>query len=119
VDPGYAAAYVGLAECYGLLPNYTNLHSGEADKKAIAAATKALEIDSNLAEAYATLASADPNRWDGLEAERQFRRAIQLNPSYAYGTSMVRRLPAADGAPGSSLPQNTGKLMSWTRCHFQ
>jgi TolB-like protein/DNA-binding winged helix-turn-helix (wHTH) protein/Flp pilus assembly protein TadD len=83
VDPGYAPAYVGLAECYGLLPTYTNLHSGEADKKAIAAATKALEIDSNLAEAYATLASADPNRWDWLEAERQFRRAIQLNPSYA------------------------------------
>jgi TolB-like protein/Flp pilus assembly protein TadD len=83
LDPGYAAAYAGLADCYGLLPYYTNLPPDEADQKAIAAATKALEIYPDLAEAYATLAATGPNRWDWLEAERQFRRAIQLNPSYA------------------------------------
>src|SRR5262249_9319827 len=45
LDPQYALAYAGLADCYGLLPNYTNLPSGEADQKAIAAATKAVQID--------------------------------------------------------------------------
>lgn len=83
LDPNYALAYAGLADCYGLLPNYTDLPSEEADRKAIAAATRALEIDPSLAEAYATLATSGSNRWNWLEAERQLRRAFQLNPSYA------------------------------------
>jgi tetratricopeptide (TPR) repeat protein len=83
LDPQYALAHAGLADCYGLLPNYTNLPSGETDKKAIAAATKAVQIDPTLAEPYATLASSGRNRWDWLEAERQLKRALELNPNYA------------------------------------
>jgi TolB-like protein/DNA-binding winged helix-turn-helix (wHTH) protein/Tfp pilus assembly protein PilF len=83
LDPHYALAYAGLADCYGLLPNYTNLPSGEADQKALAAATKAVEIDPTLAEPYAILATSGRNRWDWLEAERQLKRALELNPNYA------------------------------------
>jgi TolB-like protein/DNA-binding winged helix-turn-helix (wHTH) protein/Flp pilus assembly protein TadD len=83
LDPGYAPAYAGLADCYGILPSYSNFPSREADQKAIAAATKALELDPNLAEPYATLASSGPYRWDWSAAQKNFERALELDPNYA------------------------------------
>ncbi len=84
MDPGYALAYAGLADCYNLLTQAWVLSPKEAFPKAKAAALKALEIDEMLAEAHASLALIRLNYdWDLLSAERGFKRAIELNPSYA------------------------------------
>ncbi|MGH9364573.1 MAG: protein kinase domain-containing protein [Thermoanaerobaculia bacterium] len=82
-DPEYALAYAGLADGYNILGFYTVLPAREAFPKAKAAASKALEIDGSLAEARASLAYARHYYdWDWAEAEREYRRAIELNPGY-------------------------------------
>jgi eukaryotic-like serine/threonine-protein kinase len=85
-DPNYAAAYDGLADSYTLLDEYASFSTAEARSQSLAAVTKALEIDPALAEAHATLANIRDkydNQWQ--EAEREYRRAIELNPSYVTG----------------------------------
>src|SRR5207249_7021439 len=84
-DPGYALAYAGLADSYSALGGGWNyLSPSDSFPKAKAAATKALELDDTLAEAHAALAYAvffaD---WDWPTAEREFKRAIELNPNSA------------------------------------
>lgn len=84
IDPNYALAHVGLADCYNLLPNYGFLPPKESFPKAKAAALKALKIDDALAEAYASLGHLRFfYEWDFPGAEKDFKRAIKLNPSYA------------------------------------
>ena len=83
-DPTYALAYAGLADAYAVLPSYTNDTAHEFQRKARAAATKALELDESLAEPHATLASVMfEYDWNFAESEKEFKRAIELNPSYA------------------------------------
>ncbi len=83
-DPGYALAYAGLADCYGLLSNYTDTPSRESMPRAKAAALKALEIDDSLAEAHTSLGLVKKEyEWDFAGAEADFKRAIELNPNYA------------------------------------
>jgi TolB-like protein/DNA-binding winged helix-turn-helix (wHTH) protein/Flp pilus assembly protein TadD len=85
-DPQYALAYAGLADCYGIIGAtiYGNLPAAEAAPKAKAAAIRALEIDPSLAEAETSLATAKFNYdWDWTGAEEGFKRAVQLDPSYA------------------------------------
>jgi TolB-like protein/class 3 adenylate cyclase/Flp pilus assembly protein TadD len=83
-DPGYALAYAGLADCHVLLPLYAGTPPREAMPKASAAALKALELDSRLAEPHAALAYAKALfEWDWRGAEAEFRRAIALSPNYA------------------------------------
>ena len=83
-DPGYALAHAGLADCYVLLPEYAGMPSGEAMPEARAAAMKALELDSSLAEPHATLAFVKAlHDWDWPGAEAEFRQAIAMNPHYA------------------------------------
>jgi TolB-like protein/tetratricopeptide (TPR) repeat protein len=82
-DPGYAQAYAGLADCYALLGFYGFLSPNQSYPKAKAAAMKALQIDETVAEAHASLLSIKTDYdWDWLGAEREFRRAIDLNPNY-------------------------------------
>ncbi len=64
---------------------YSNAPPMEVYPKAKAAALKALEIDDTIAEAHCSLAAAQAGEWDWLAAEREFQRAIELNPSYALG----------------------------------
>jgi TolB-like protein/Tfp pilus assembly protein PilF len=83
-DPTYAMAYVGLADSYVILGSYSGSPPTEAFPKAKAMATKALEIDGLLAEARTSLAYAIENYdWDWLGAEKEYKRAIKLNPNYA------------------------------------
>jgi TolB-like protein/Flp pilus assembly protein TadD/predicted Ser/Thr protein kinase len=83
-DPGYALAYAGLADCYAIYNSYQVELPRESGPKAKAAATKALEIDSTLAEAHASLAMIRMvYEWDWAGAEREFQRAIELDPEYA------------------------------------
>jgi serine/threonine-protein kinase len=83
-DPSYALAYVGLSDCYQLLSAYGAASPQEFIPKARAAASKALDIDPALAEAHASLGRiALFHDWDWLNAEKEFQRALKLNPSYA------------------------------------
>jgi TolB-like protein/Tfp pilus assembly protein PilF len=83
-DPNYALAHAGLADGYISLGHYSLLPSKEAFAKAREAAAKALELDDTLGEAHNALAEMKEDYdWDWPGAEREFRRAIELNPGYA------------------------------------
>ena len=82
--PGYARAYAGLADAYVLLSAYSVVPPDEPVKKARAAAAKALELDEGLAEAHTSMALITENYdWDWPAAEKEYRRAIELDPNYA------------------------------------
>jgi tetratricopeptide (TPR) repeat protein len=84
LDPNYALAYSGVADSYENLGDNGFLPGVEAYPKAKAAALKALELDENLAEAHASLAGLlELYDRDWLAAEREYQRAIELNPDYA------------------------------------
>ena len=80
-DPGYAMAYVGLANYYVAVPDYSPIPAREAAPKAKAAAEKALSIDSSSADAHAALAGALWTLFDFSAAEAEFRRTLELNPN--------------------------------------
>ena len=84
LDPDYAAAYVGLADCYGVLSQVGDFSPNDVMPKAKAAALDALRIDETLAEAHASLAMIDElYDWNWKSADTEFKRAIELNPNYA------------------------------------
>lgn len=84
-NPAYARAYAGLADCYNQLG--TVMIGGgppsESRKLAIAAASRALEIDPELAEAHAALGYSNLYEWNWDRARESLERAIRLNPNYA------------------------------------
>ena len=82
-DPSYALAYSGLADSYMLIPEYGGGSAREFYPKAEAAARKALELDDALAEAHTSLGEVSAYQWKWNEAEKEFLRAIELNPNYA------------------------------------
>lgn len=84
-DVNFAPAYSGLADSYGLFGSsqYAALLPTEAERRAEAAARKALELDDTLAEAHTALGAIQHrSKWNWVEAEREFRRAVELNPNY-------------------------------------
>jgi tetratricopeptide (TPR) repeat protein len=102
-DPGYPAPYVGLADTYNLLCEYSAMPPQEAYPRAQAAARKAVELDPNSAEAHNSLAFA--TFWgffDATTADREFKRAIELDGTFPrahhwYATFLVEigRAPEA------------------------
>jgi TolB-like protein/DNA-binding winged helix-turn-helix (wHTH) protein/Flp pilus assembly protein TadD len=82
-DPNYALAYIGLADGYVLLEEYGSTPSSESLPKARAAVQQAFHIDESLAEAHAAMGLIEQNSWNFSEAEREHKRAIELNPNYA------------------------------------
>ena len=82
-DPSFAMAYAALADCYATLATESQAPPKESFEKAKDLAAKALEIDENIAEAHATLGLVLEDFYLDLQgAEREFRRALGLNPSY-------------------------------------
>ena len=81
-DPTYALAYTGLADCYMLMEEYARTPSRETLPKPRAAALRALEIDNSLGEAHTSLGLINMNSWQFGEAEKEFKRGIELNPNY-------------------------------------
>jgi eukaryotic-like serine/threonine-protein kinase len=83
-DPGYALSYAGLADSYSLLGDAGYLPPSEAWPKAKTAAMQALDIDDSLAEAHTSLGLVKEHfEWDWAGAEKEFKRAIELNPNLA------------------------------------
>jgi TolB-like protein/Flp pilus assembly protein TadD len=83
LDPTYALAYFGLADAYRALAPTSEVPPKDILPQAKAAATKALEIDESLAEPHATLAFIHTwFDWDWTGAEREAKRAIELNPNF-------------------------------------
>lgn len=84
IDPGYAPAYAGLADCYAVVSYYGKLPFDETFSKAKAVAEKAIEIDETMAEPHATLGLVVKTfDRDLARSEKEFRRALELNPNYA------------------------------------
>ena len=83
-DPNYAPAYAGLANSYTLLTAYSSASATLYMPQARSAASRALELDEGLAEAHTALALIVQNHdWNWQTSEKEFRRAIELNPNYA------------------------------------
>lgn len=131
LDPQYALAYAGLADCY-VLGNILQMPPKQAMPMAAEAARKALAIDSQLAEAHTSLAKIKLSyEWDWAGAEAEFKQAIHLNPGYAtahqwYGVylsemgrhdeSIRERAIAQELDPLSlSIATGLGRAMYWAR----
>ncbi len=85
LDPGYAAAFADLALVYSLGPIFAGVPAGEAAPKALEAANRALSLDETLADAHCALGFVKAHyEYDWPAAEREFRRAIELEPNDAY-----------------------------------
>jgi TolB-like protein/DNA-binding winged helix-turn-helix (wHTH) protein len=103
-DPNYPDAYAGLADAYLLLGGYGFEQQTEAMPKAKAAALKAIAIDNRLAEAYTSLGLISLQYdWNWVESERNFRRALELNPNYStahhyYGDGYLTAMGKLDDA---------------------
>ena len=83
-DAESALAHAGLADAYGLLAHYGVFGPAEAWTKAASSAATAVMLDAESAEAHTSLAHVKSTQdWDWANAEREFQRAISLNPSYA------------------------------------
>jgi len=84
IDPNYAPAYAGLANSYTLLTAYSFASAAQYIPQARVAALRALEIDEKLPEAHTALALIVQNHdWDWQTSEKEYRRAVELNPNYA------------------------------------
>ncbi|MBA4123792.1 MAG: protein kinase [Acidobacteria bacterium] len=82
-DPNYALAYAGLADCYAVLNQYATTPASETIPQAKNYAERAIAIDDQLAEPHASLGQVNVLLWQWTEAEREYKRAIELNPNYA------------------------------------
>jgi tetratricopeptide (TPR) repeat protein len=80
-DPNNAEAYVGLANCYNLLREYSTMPESEAYPRAIAAAKRAIALDDSLSGAHSSLGFAEYYwQWDVATAQKEFQRALELDP---------------------------------------
>jgi serine/threonine-protein kinase len=108
-DPEYAPSYSGLADANGLLAHYGVLAPAEICTKAASNAAWAVLLDEESAEAHTSLAHVKSTQdWDWAGAEREFERAINLNPRYAsahhwYAMSCLVPLARLDDAMGELL----------------
>jgi len=103
-DPKYALAYDGLADSHILLAAYGFAPPKEALPEAKEAALKSLEIDNMLAEAHTSLARIKAEYdWDWHGAEREFQRALELNPGYATAYQWYGDVLATMGRPEEAI----------------
>jgi serine/threonine-protein kinase len=105
VEPAYAPAYAGLADCYVLLGHTTMsaMSPALALPRARAAAQQALTIQDDLVEALTSLAYVDTYEWNWDAAERGFSRAIQLDTAYGTARFWHAALIAARGRPDDAV----------------
>jgi len=82
-DPNYALAYVGLAQYYFVLPDHAPVSISEVTPKVRSEAERAFAIDPNLAEAHTVLAGSCTDDWQWDDADREYKRALELKPNDA------------------------------------
>jgi serine/threonine protein kinase/tetratricopeptide (TPR) repeat protein len=114
-DPGYAAAFAEMSRSYTMLAHYNYLPPTDARPKAIASANRAIELDSNSAEAHVALGQALTETWNWTLAERELRRAIELNPKLSevhlqYAVYLLNISKVADGITEARLAQEIDPL---------
>jgi TolB-like protein/DNA-binding winged helix-turn-helix (wHTH) protein/Flp pilus assembly protein TadD len=103
-DGSYAEAYSGLADSYTALGYFSYLNPNDVFPLAKAAADKALELDPTLAEAHASLGYYNLYyAWNWKESEKEFRRAIALNPNYATAHDWYSVYLLAMGRPDEAM----------------
>lgn len=130
IDPEYAEAYAGLADSYALLPLYVPTSSmDEALDQAESWARKAIDLDSTLADPHASLGLVHALRQDRLGALEEFKRAVELNPSYApayhWRANVLAEMGQLDGAYrdatraadldplSAAVATDLGKILLW------
>jgi DNA-binding winged helix-turn-helix (wHTH) protein/Tfp pilus assembly protein PilF len=107
LDPGYALAYAALADSYVSFDFYGTLPPWETSPKAKTAAINALVIDDTLAEAHTSLACVKMMyERDWSNAEREFKRAIELDPHYAHAHNWYSHFLMAMGRIDESYAEN-------------
>jgi TolB-like protein/tetratricopeptide (TPR) repeat protein len=99
MDPSYASAYAGLADCYSMLGDAGYIPQQEAMSRAESSATKALELDEGLAEAHTATAALYYHKYDWKGAEHALRRSLELEPSFAQAHTWL-----------GAVLRNTGRL---------
>ncbi len=107
LDPLYARAFAGLADSWSVLGNVKALPPGEAYPAAKTAAQQGLAIDDGLAELHTSLAFIHRHwDWDWAAAEREYQRAIELNPGYATAHRWYSHLLAGLGRHAESIAES-------------
>jgi TolB-like protein/DNA-binding winged helix-turn-helix (wHTH) protein/lipoprotein NlpI len=102
-----ARAYAGLADTYALMSSYGYAPVSDVIPKARMAALKALQLDDSLAEVHASLALIAENYdWDWETAEKEFRRAIELDPNYATAHQWYAEFLAFEGRFDEALAES-------------
>ena len=100
-DQNFALAYTGLADTYSVMQYYIGSRSGDFVQQAGPYANKAVELDDQLAEAHSSRAFVNEGSWKWSDAEREYERALQLNPGYSSGllrySRFEYRVPKRDG----------------------
>jgi eukaryotic-like serine/threonine-protein kinase len=115
-DPNFALAYVGLADSYAIQQDHGDISTKDALAKSKPAIDRALALDDNLGEAHLALASVrDSFDWDWAGGEKEYQRALALNPNYAtahhwYGLFLVRMGRFDEGIKHSDIAVNLDPL---------
>ena len=105
-DPSDAQAYVGLADSYNLLREFGAMPNSEAYPRALSAAQRAVELDDTSAEAHLSLAFGTYWwLWHGATAEREFKRAIELNPNLVRAHHWYATFLLGEGRHAEALDQ--------------
>src|SRR5580700_1070977 len=110
-DPSYALAFSGLADCYSSLAETGLAPFSEGYLKAKDAALKAVELDDNLPEAHGSLALVKSSYdWDWSGADKEIRRAIELNPSYTDAHRLHAEILWQTGRLNEAIAESKGNL---------
>jgi len=106
IDPDYARAYAGLADCYSVLGNINAMPQAEAYSSARAMALKGLELDDTVAELHGSMGYVLRFQdWDWAGAERELRRSVELNPGYANGLRWHAQLLSSLGRHAEAITE--------------
>ena len=123
-DPDYALAYTGLADSYVQLGNYGLIQMKDSYPKAKTALNRALEKDEKLGEAHASLGFVLMNYyWAWTEAEKEFKRAVEMNPNYAMAHNWYAQHLAFTGKSQEALreakrAQEIDPISPWNNSAF-
>ena len=104
-DPGYAPAWTGLGMTYNMMAAYGVLPPEDAEPRARLAIERALRLDSDNVAAIALLGSVKADAWDWAGAEREFKRAVELNPNSAIAHMAYSSFLAQVGRTGEAVSE--------------